>query len=406
MTEKTSIRERNIFRKGETQRKNGTYAYRWQDAEGKRHTVYAPDLDRLRAIEEEILRDQQDRIKPEARGKTVNDLYAMWTQLKRGLKDNTFQNYQYMYRQFVAPSFGKRKISTLLKSDVKRFYNTLVDERGLSISTVDGIHNVLHQVLDMAVDDAYIRSNPSNNVLKELKQTHDKSEERRALTRAEQELFLNYLKRSEKYRHWYPIFAVMLGTGMRVGETIGIRWCDVDFDEGLIDVNHTLVYYKHAQNGCYCNIHTPKTRNSVRKIPMLKSVREAFIEERRNQFERGVHCQGTIDGYTDFLFLNRFGLPHNQGTLNKALRRIVRDCNDEILLKEAENAVLLPHFSCHILRHTFTTRMCEAGVNVKVIQETLGHSDVSTTLNIYADMTKELQQSGFADFEEYLSGTE
>lgn len=146
MTEKTSIRERNIFRKGETQRKNGTYAYRWQDAEGKRHTVYAPDLDRLRAIEEEILQDQQDRIKPEARGKTVNDLYAMWTQLKRGLKDNTFQNYQYMYRQFVAPSFGKRKISTLLKSDVKRFYNTLVDERGLSISTVDGIHNVLHQV--------------------------------------------------------------------------------------------------------------------------------------------------------------------------------------------------------------------------------------------------------------------
>ena len=139
---------------------------------------------------------------------------------------------------------------------------------------------------------------------------------------------------------------------------------------------------------------------------MLKSVREAFIEERRNQFERGVHCQGTIDGYTDFVFLNRFGLPHNQGTLNKALRRIVRDCNDEILLKEAKNAVLLPHFSCHILRHTFTTRMCEAGVNVKVIQETLGHSDVSTTLNIYADMTKELQQSGFADFEEYLSGTE
>ena len=74
---------------------------------------------------------------------------------------------------------------------MKRFYNTLVDERGLSISTVDGIHNVLHQVLDMAVDDAYIRSNPSNNVLKELKQTHDKSEERRALTRAEQELFRN-----------------------------------------------------------------------------------------------------------------------------------------------------------------------------------------------------------------------
>lgn len=84
---------------------------------------------------------------------------------------------------------------------LSRPYNTLVDERGLSISTVDSIHTVLHQVLDMAVDDAYIRHNPADNVLKELKQTHAKPDERRALTKAEQELFLNFLKRSEKFRH-------------------------------------------------------------------------------------------------------------------------------------------------------------------------------------------------------------
>ena len=105
--------------------------------------------------------------------------------------------------------------------------------------------------------------------------------------------------------------------------------------------------------------------------------------------------------YTDFIFVNRFGDPQHQGTLNKALRRIIRDCNDEILLKGKKDPLLLPHFSCHILRHSFTTRMCEAGVNVKVIQETLGHADVSTTLNIYADATKDLKKREFANLNEH-----
>ena len=89
-------------------------------------------------------------------------------------------------------------------------------------------------------------------------------------------------------------------------------------------------------------------------------------------------------------------------TLNKAIRRIIRDCNDEQLLKDENAEVLLPHFSCHSLRHTFTTRMCEAGVNVKVIQDALGHKDISTTLNIYTDVTKELKPSEFEGLDLYF----
>lgn len=87
---------------------------------------------------------------------------------------------------------------------------------------------------------------------------------------------------------------------------------------------------------------------------------------------------------------------------HKAIRRIIRDCNDEQFLKNENPEVLLPHFSCHSLRHTFTTRMCEAGVNVKVIQDTLGHKDISTTLNIYTDVTKELRQSEFEGLDSYF----
>ena len=394
---------RSMLRKGEQRRPNGTFGFRWTDEKGKRHTIYAQTLEQLRDKEEGIEKDLCDKIKTEARFVTVNDLFALWKQLKRGLKDNTFQNYQYLYNMYVAPKFGKKRISSLVKSDVKRFYNTLADERQLAISTIDGVHTVLHQVLDMAVDDAYIRKNPADNVLKELKQAHASTrEKRRALTQAEQELFLKFLGRTEKYRHWYPIFAVMIGTGMRVGEVVGLRWCDVDFEEGTIDINHTLVYYNHAVNGCYFNVHTPKTQNGNRKIPMLDFVREAFLLERRNQEEAGTRCKVTIDGYTDFIFVNRFGMTQHQGTLNKALRRIIRDCNDEVLLEGKRKPILLPHFSCHNLRHTFTTRMCEAGVSVKVIQDILGHADVSTTLNIYADATKEMKQSEFANFEAFL----
>lgn len=110
-------------------------------------------------------------------------------------------------------------------------------------------------------------------------------------------------------------------------------------------------------------------------------------------------CQAIIDGYTDFIFVDRFGNVQHQGILNKALRRIIRDCNDEVLLKNPNAKVLLPRFSCHSLRHTFTTRLVESGVNIKVVQDVLGHKDVSTTLDIYTDVTRELAKREFDDLE-------
>ena len=398
---------RTVLKKGEGQRSNGTYYYRWQDRKGNRHYLYAKTLQELREQEKQIEKDKSDGIKAEARFTTVNDLYELWKQIKRGLKNSTFENYTYMYDMFASRDIGTMKISTLKKSDVKRFYNRLADEKGLKPATIDNVHTVLHQVLDMAVDDDYLRSNPSDNVLKELKQSHCfQTERRRGLTVPEQELFLNFLKKSDIYSHWYPLFAVMLGTGLRVGEVTGLRWCDIDLDEGIIDVNHNLVYYSHRQEGykkgVYFNVNTPKTQAGIRKVPMLDFVREAFLEEKDYQERCGICCNVTIDGYTDFIFVNRFGEAQHQGTINKAIYRIIRDCNDAQFEKSEPPKVLLPHFSCHNLRHTFTTRMVEAGVNVKVIQDALGHKDIQTTLNIYADVTKELRQSEFEGLDKYF----
>lgn len=392
------------MRKGETQRQDGSYDFRWTTSDGKRHSIYAKTLDELRAREEQVLIDKHDGIKTETRKVTVNDLFDLWCDLKRGLKDNTFQNYKYMYNMFVRSSFGKLRITAVKKSDVKRFYNTLADEKILTIATIDNIHTVLHQVFDLAVDDDYIRINPTDHMLKELKQSHNfETVKRKALTVAEQKLFIDFLRDHPQYHHWYPVFAVMLGTGMRVGEIVGLRWCDIDLDKKLIDINHTLVYYNHGDGkGCSFSINTPKTKAGERIIPMLDFVKEAFLLEKKYQKEIGLYCRATVDCYTDFIFINRFGDVQHQGTLNKAIRRIIRDCNDEVLLRGETDPVLLPKFSCHSLRHTFTTRLCESGVNVKVIQDVLGHADISTTMDIYVDVTKDMKQKEFNVLSEYF----
>ena len=128
----------------------------------------------------------------------------------------------------------------------------------------------------------------------------------------------------------------------------------------------TCFYHSVAYNGfckvvgnqlCHFDINTPKTKAGRHMVPMTDNVKEAFIQEKKYQEEAGISCGVRIGSYTDFIFVNRFGNVQHQGTLNKALRRIIRDCNQEILEKETNgnNSVLLPRFSCHILRHTFAT---------------------------------------------------
>lgn len=392
-----------VLRENEHQRPNGTYDYTYTNSMGKRKAIYAKTLEELREKENDLFKDLLDGIKPDKNNITINDLYYRWKQLKKGLKANTFQNYTYMYELFVEPTFGKTHIKDLKRTDVRAFYNYLADERHVKPNTIDTIHTVLHQVLELAVEDDYLRYNPSDNALKELKRAHNKDEDkRRALTQTEQELFETFLSKPH-YERWKPIFTVMLYTGMRVGEICGLRWQDIDFEDETISVNHTLVYFdKGGSERCGYSINTPKTTAGERTIPMLPNVKAAFVAEKQFQELTGLKCNSIVDGYTDFIFINRFGNVQNQSTLNKALRRIIRDCNYEVLDRGVKNPTLLPDFSNHSLRHTFTTRMCEAGVNVKAMQGILGHADAETTLQIYADATKELKTAELINLQEYF----
>ena len=409
MAEKRRDSSRTVLRKGEGQRQNGSYYYRWSE-NGKRHVIYAGSLTDLRRREDEILNHKSMGIKTESGYISLNELYGLWKDMKTGLRDNTFQGYCYIWEMFVKDDLGKMRVNRILKSDVKQFYNRLRELRGLKPATIDGVHTVLHQVLQIAVDNRFIINNPSDNAMTEFKRSHhQRGDKKHALTAEQERLLLDFLKNNEKYSRWYPVIAVMLGTGMRVGEVTGLRWCDLDMEGKTISVNHTLVYYDHrdSENGrsCYFNVHDTKTEAGERVIPMMDRVREAFLMEKKYQEENGITCSSVIDGYTDFVFLNRNGNVHNQATLNRSIKRIIIACNDAEFLKDPEPDVLLPNFSCHSLRHTFTTRLCEAGINPKVIQATLGHTDIQTTMNIYADVTKDFKAQEIRKFEDRLNGS-
>ena len=107
-------KDRITLKKGESQRKDGRYSYRWTADDGTRHTVYALTLEELREKEQQIARDLSDGIRAETKNTTLNDLFELWCTLKRGLKDNTFQNYKYMYTHFVRGGLGEHRISTTL----------------------------------------------------------------------------------------------------------------------------------------------------------------------------------------------------------------------------------------------------------------------------------------------------
>ena len=128
---------------------------------------------------------------------------------------------------------------------------------------------------------------------------------------------VSYLFTHEEESRWKRLLTVMLGTGLRIGELAGLRWCDIDFTNGIIRVEHSLVNFPHPgqKPSCTFEMHEPKTEAGYRSIPMLSFVREMLEQERAWQNETGEHSTMKVDGYDNFVFFNRFGQPHHQGTL-------------------------------------------------------------------------------------------
>ena len=269
----------------------------------------------------------------------------------------------------------------------------------MALSTLDSVHCLLHPTFDMAVRDDIIRKNPSDGVMKEVNKESDKMKGmRHALTIEQQRAFMDHIANHPVYFHWWPLFTVLLGTGCRIGEALGLRWEDLDFDRRIISINHSLVYYPRGNDRkCEMRVSQPKTQAGIRTIPMLDMVYDAFMMEQYDQRENGGNSS-EIDGMSGFVFCNRFGTVPNPQSVNRAIKRIISSYNAEETLaakKEKREPLILPDFSCHHLRHTFCTRLCENETNLKVIQSIMGHRNIETTMDVYAEATDRKKQESF-----------
>lgn len=405
-----------ILNKGEYQKSDGRYMYRYTDERGNSRFVYSWTLtqtDRspkgkvsdkcLREMEKDIAKDLQDGIDTfYANRLTLNYMWDKYYKSKSELKITTKANYSYLYNTHIRNAIGNKNISDIKYSDIKNFYNLLI-KKGLKISSISNIQIILHPVFETAVRDGYIRINPTESAFSDFKRKHISEETKQhALTEEQQEAFISYIKTHNVYHKYMLIFTLLLGTGCRIGEALGLCWQDCDFENDIINIRHNLCYVSNPSTGKYeRHICTPKTKAGIRQIPMLRDVRRALLKERMKQMQKGFNDL-VIDGCSGFIFFNKSGSKTVPDNISIVLKKIICRYN-EAEIKKAQNeyreALLLPDFSLHNLRHTFCTRMCENGVNIKVVQEIMGHSSISTTMDIYNEATLKRKKEAFMELE-------
>jgi integrase len=387
---------RNL-RPGETQRADGSYMYVYKLGTKKKY-LYDSDLASLRVKEKQINKDKDDGIRTqEAMKLTLNDMFKVYMNNNIKLKPSTRANYLYLWDFYVKEEpFANMPLPQIHRSDILAFYTKLL-KHGFAINSLESINTIVHPTLEMAVDDDYIRKNPSKGIYRKLKTdgSAPKPKRRIALTKTQQQNFLRFIAKSPTYSHWLPIMTVLLGTGMRVAECTGITKSDINLSENTISVNHNLIY-RVIDGKAGFHITTPKTESGTRIIPILYP---EVAEQLRLQIETidalYPDDQLVLGGVHGFVFRNRTGSFMSAHNINRAIERISVTYNmeemDQAELEDREPD-LLPHFSVHNLRHTFCTRLCESTNDVKFIQQVMGHADFSTTMDIYTHITQENMQ--------------
>lgn len=385
-----------VLRDGEVQRKDGMYMFRYVDSLGVRRSVYSWRLsaaDRIppgkRATEP--LRDMEAQIAAELQqgldlrsGFTLNEAFYDYLEMRRELRISTRDLYLRAWNGYVKDDIGRMEIGRICFSDVKKFFLRAVTERGAGPGVVRAIYTAMHPVFDVAVRDGRARANPSDGVLSEITRAFGWEQvKRHALTRAQQARLVGFLSGSEEFSRWRPLITVLLGTGMRIGEALALRWEDLDFEKKLIFVRHSLLY-RRAGGRMEFKITPPKTRSGIRVIPMMGGVKSAL-----ENLPRGAN-RARVDGMSGFIFASPEGGMLSYPAVNRVLRRIIKSANSE-----GGGHEILPDFTAHVLRHTFCVRMCERGVNVKVVQEIMGHSGIAMTMDVYNEATLDSKVEAF-----------
>ncbi|QAA30364.1 site-specific integrase [Clostridium manihotivorum] len=279
----------------------------------------------------------------------------------------TIERYNGIYRNYIKNSeIGVIKLKDLKSSHVQAYYNTLAKNKSANI--VKTLHKLLKSGINQACREQYIIINPCTGV--KTPKVEEK-EEVQAFSLIEQHSFLSYLDNS-KHR-LRTLFKLDLSTGLRLGEIIALRWCDIDFINNNIKISRTLkrVAKINSTSGNKTEIieQPPKTKNSARTVPFPSSMISELNHHKRRQLEEKLKA-GDAYNDNDLVFATELGHPIDGRNLSRSFHRILNNAN-------------ISDKKFHSLRHTYATRLFERGVSLKTVQKLLGHSKLEITANIY-----------------------
>lgn len=354
-----------LKKKGET-RKQDLFEIRVK-REGKSYSVYARGISEAKKAKTDLEYKLDHGSFIEKTKITFGKWFDTWLNeyKKNRVKNSTLNEYQKYYNGCLKDRLGSKKLADIRGEHIQKLYNELIEEK-YAISTIKIISTVINGCFRQAFKNGLIEKNPVE--LAELPRQTGKKKGRMAMTKDQQNLFMEYAKAS----YLYNFFAVMLRTGMRSGEVRGLKYIDIDKRDNVLHIQRTLKYIE----GVGYLEDTPKTKTSMRDIPLTTEILD-ILEQQKNYWGFRIV---RLDRY---LFCNENGDPLSrervQGEIDRTIKRI------------REAGYDFPRITSHVFRHTFATRAIEAGMPPQVLKTILGHSSLAMTMDLYSHVLPDVK---------------
>ena len=350
--------------KGITQRKDGLYQARFTNRFGKRQTLYATTVTEItKKLRDEQFHDEK-QINVVDKSMTLDEWFEKWiTTCKKHCRDTTKRTYRIQYNR-LRESLGWRKLSKLNLVVLQEAFNELATDKmrcDCKALLVDILNRAVET--DLLVKNVAFGINPIVD--------NEEKEERRVLTDEEIEAVLS----TSKDGQMYLFFVLGLGTGMRIGEMLGLTWDCVDFENGMIYVRKTLCYLSNNGVAIY-EFHAPKTKAGKRDIPMTKEVKNALLAQKQWKDRVAVRHNPRV-GMENLVFCSKTNNPIHESNIRTSIRYLIQKIN-----REHPDLQMEP-FTPHSLRHTFATKAIAKGMRPKTLQKILGHTSLSMTMDLY-----------------------
>jgi integrase len=355
-----------------SQRKNGTFEAKITIEGGKRKSIYGKTRKEVQEKLKIALREQQQGTLVTAPQQKLEQFLNDWLEntQKHSVRPRTYERYEEIVRLHIVPGLGHYYLQKLTAQQVQAFYAKKIDE-GYKAKTVGMFHSVLHKAIDTAVKWNLI----ARNVCDLVSLPREERFEMQALT-VEQ---VHKLLDATTGHYLEALFKLALATGMRRGELMGLKWQDINFAKSTLQIRRILTRVPSKMPGKGYVESEPKTKMSRRSIVIASFALEALKQHRVRQLEAKLKG-GPLWQDHDYVFCTSVGTHLNP----------TKDILDQLkaLLQKAE----LPEIRFHDLRHSAATLLLSQGVHPKVVQELLGHSDISITMDVYSHVLPNIQE--------------